>query len=52
MNQSITVIEAIAISVAVTLGWAFIKTVLETIEENGKEREKNPMKRKGRTIIK
>lgn len=52
MGQSITVIEAIAISIAVTLGWAFIKTVLETVEENAKERENNPMKRKGRTIIK
>lgn len=39
MNQSITVIEAIAISIVVTLGWAFIKTVLEMIEENVKERE-------------
>ena len=52
MGQTITVIEAIAMSGAVTIGWAFIKTVLETIEESAKEREKNPMKRKGRVIIK
>lgn len=41
MNQSITVIEAIAISIVVTLGWAFIKTLLEMIEENVKEREES-----------
>ena len=33
MGQTVTVAEAILISVAVVLGWAFIKTVLEYIEE-------------------
>ena len=32
MGSSITLIEALAISLAVTLGWAFIKTILEEIE--------------------
>jgi hypothetical protein len=33
MGNSVTLIEALAISLAVTLGWAFIKTILEEIED-------------------
>ena len=32
MGNSITLIEALAISLATTLGWALIKTILEEIE--------------------
>jgi hypothetical protein len=36
MGNSVTLIEALAISLAVTLGWAFIKTILEEIEDMNK----------------
>ena len=36
MGNSVTLIEALAISLAVTLGWAFIKTILEEIENMNK----------------
>ena len=39
MGQTITLIEAIAVSCAVTLGWALIKTILDYIEEDAKKRE-------------
>ena len=32
MNQTITLAEAILISVATTLIWAFIKTILESFD--------------------
>lgn len=50
MNQTITVIEAIAISAAITLGWAFIKTILDYIEESAKRREILEARFKGRTF--
>lgn len=36
MNQYITLGEAVLISIATVLIWAFIKTLLETIENNNK----------------
>jgi hypothetical protein len=36
MNQYITLGEALLISIATVLIWAFIKTLLETIENNNK----------------
>jgi hypothetical protein len=36
MNQTITLAEAILISVSTVLVWAFIKTLLETIENKNK----------------
>ena len=50
MNQTITLIEAIAVSTAVTLGWAFIKTILDYIEESAKKREILEARFKGRTF--
>jgi hypothetical protein len=50
MNQTITVIEAIAISAIVTLGWAFIKTILDYIEESAKKREIFEARFKGRSF--
>ena len=50
MGQTITLIEAIAVSTAVTLGWAFIKTILDYIEEDAKKREFLRAKFKGRSF--
>jgi hypothetical protein len=36
MNQTITLGEAILISISTVLIWAFIKTLIETIENNNK----------------
>jgi hypothetical protein len=36
MNQYITIAEAILISITSVLVWAFIKTLLETIENKNK----------------
>ncbi|CAB5217806.1 hypothetical protein UFOVP203_17 [uncultured Caudovirales phage] len=36
MNQTITLAEAILISISTVLIWAFIKTLIETIENNNK----------------
>ena len=44
MNQTITVGEAILISVATVLVWAFIKTILEYIEESANNRTLPPKK--------
>jgi hypothetical protein len=36
MNQYITIAEAILVSITSVLVWAFIKTLLETIENKNK----------------
>ncbi len=36
MNQYITIGEAVLISISTVLIWAFIKTILETIENKNK----------------
>jgi hypothetical protein len=36
MNQYITIAEAILVSISSVLIWAFIKTLLETIENKNK----------------
>jgi hypothetical protein len=36
MNQYITIAEAVLISISTVLIWAFIKTLLETIENKNK----------------
>jgi hypothetical protein len=36
MNQTITLAEALLISISTVLIWAFIKTLIETIENNNK----------------
>lgn len=39
MNETITLAEAILVSISTVLIWAFIKTVLEFIEEDAARRE-------------
>jgi hypothetical protein len=36
MNQTVTLAEALLISISTVLIWAFIKTLIETIENNNK----------------
>lgn len=45
MNQTITLGEAILVSAATVLIWAFVQTVLQMIEENVKNKEKRSDKR-------
>ena len=52
MNQTITVGEAILISIATVLVWAFIKTILEYIEESANNRTLPPKKFNNRPIAK
>ena len=52
MNQTVTVAEAILISMLTVLVWALLKTVLEYIEESAKKRELPPKKFNNRTFIK
>ena len=52
MNQTITVGEAILISIATVLVWAFIKTILEYIEESANNRTLPPKKFNNRTFTK
>ena len=51
MNQTITLAEAILVSIATVLIWAFIKTVLEYIEESVKEK-KLPLPRHTKRSVK
>ena len=44
MHQTVTVAEAIAISIVTVLVWAFIKTILEYIEESANNRTLPPKK--------
>ena len=52
MGQFITLGEAIAVSMVTVLGWAFIKTILEYIEEDAKNREMPKAKFQRRTLEK
>lgn len=36
MGQTITLAEAILVSIVVVLGWTFIKTLLEEVEKQNK----------------
>lgn len=36
MGQTITLAEAILVSIVVVLGWTFIKTLLEEVEKQSK----------------
>ena len=44
MGQTVTVAEAILISIATVLVWAFIKTILEYIEESANNKVLPPKK--------
>ena len=52
MGQTITVAEAIAISIITVLVWAFIKTILEYIEEAANNRTLPPKKYNNRNFTK
>ena len=52
MNQTITLAEAILVSITTVLVWAFIKTILEYIDEAAKKRELPPKKFDNRPIAK